>query len=612
MSNYADTSADLEIKECINQYQNFAVIAGAGSGKTTSLIKALSYVRNKHGKLLRRNNQNIVCITYTNAAVDVIKRRINSDELFFVSTIHVFLWRLIENHQSDIKTILKNKLIPEQIEKKRKDDDGGNNQKAQKARRRIDELTNELNNINHVNSFNYGDNGRRDYSSGKLNHDDIVDLSAIMIAEFSNLQKIIGQKYPFIFIDESQDTFSNVIEALNSVVMNSKQLPMMGYFGDSMQRIYDNNEEFKFPDSFKPIQKVENYRCSAEVIKLLNAIRPDLQQKPWGNNKTGSVKIRLIEAETGNGKRNTYTEEQIYNALNRFDNALEYFGWKQLNEVKQLFLTRQMIAQRQGFSGLNQLFTGEYASKSTEDDFKEGKHFALKPFMEVLIPLIEAHNRNDHSSIIKVMRQNSPLLDPRGTSQYLSIRDVTEKAQIAIHHLVNSWQDDNLKDILNIANKYELISLSERLAKNLDREPRTEIYDESLYEREKSDWLIDTLFQLKTNELIPYRNFILNLTPYSTQHGVKGDEFKKVLVVFDDTEANWHHYNFSRWLTPITAGKEATEGQKKKSLNLAYVCFSRAMEDLRIILFTTNPEQAKNELLKKRWFTDEQISIQNS
>jgi DNA helicase-2/ATP-dependent DNA helicase PcrA len=91
---------------------------------------------------------------------------------------------------------------------------------------------------------------------------------------------------------------------------------------------------------------------------------------------------------------------------------------------------------------------------------------------------------------------------------------------------------------------------------------------------------------------------------------VKGDEFKKVLVVFDDTEANLNLYSFSRLLTPTTAGKEPTDGQRQKSLNLAYVCFSRAEVDLRIILFTKYPSKAKQELIDKGLFSDGQISIQ--
>jgi DNA helicase-2/ATP-dependent DNA helicase PcrA len=84
-----------------------------------------------------------------------------------------------------------------------------------------------------------------------------------------------------------------------------------------------------------------------------------------------------------------------------------------------------------------------------------------------------------------------------------------------------------------------------------------------------------------------------------------------VLVLFDDTEANWHHYNFSRLLTPQTAGSVPTDGQAERGTKLAYVCFSRAERDLRIILFTPNPNGAGAELMSRGLFRNDQISIQS-
>ncbi|MBL1259984.1 MAG: ATP-dependent helicase [Thiotrichaceae bacterium] len=610
MNTHPDTLADLKIKACINRLKNFAVIAGAGSGKTGSLIKALTHVRNKQGKQLRAAGQKVVCITYTNVAVENIKRRMNLDELFSISTIHGFLWGLVEKYQSDIRNTLKDELIPKRIEKKRGDDNGGNSKTAQKARGQVARLEADLTNIHLVCQFRYDNSGRRDYSSGNLDHNDIIDLVSTMILKLPNLQKIIGQKFPYIFIDEAQDTFSSVMEALNQLA-SADGLPMVGYFGDPMQQIYENQEgEFNGPVGCKIIKKVENYRCSAEVINLLNAIRPNLQQKPGTNNVTGSVGIRLIQAEVGEGERKTYSDAQRLKALKHFDEALDYFQWSQTDKIKRLFLTRQMIAYRLGFAKLNQLCTGKYASKAAEDDFKEGEHFALKPFIDVLIPLIEAHKINDHAAMIQILRQHSPLLDPEGSSKLLSIGVVTEKSQAAINRLVEMWPIGTIKDILNMASQHGLIGLSSRLEDHLEREPRSEVFDDIEHAQEKGDWLLDELLKYKTDELSAYRKFILDLTPYSTQHGVKGDEFEKVLVVFDDTEANWNNYNFRRSLTPATEGKGPTEGQKKKSLNLTYVCFSRAMRDLRIIMFTENPAAAKQELIAKKWFKDEQITIQ--
>lgn len=609
-SSYKKTEADADIELCIDNAKNFKVLAGAGSGKTGSLVRALAYIRSKHEKSLRADGQQVACITFTNAAVDIIKSRTDLDDLFAVSTIHGFLWSLVKNYDANIRATLKDELIPLRIAKKQDEDNGGNSIRALEAREKVRRLLKDLEAIVSVNRFFYDEGGKRDYSAGFLDHDDIADLVPMMIKRFPALQKIIAQKFPYIFIDEAQDTFCQVIEAFNLVVEPSG-LPIIGYFGDPMQQIYDNRAgDFNGPAGTVLIKKCENYRCSTEVIKLLNVIRPTLEQVPGDKNVTGSVKIRLIQAEAGEGERNTYTVEQQSNALRKFDEALQYFNWAQDLEVKKLFLTRQMIAHRLGFSGLNRLFTGRFSSLTAQDHFKEGNHFALKPFMDVLVPLMTAYQEKNQVSIMKLLRDRSPLLHPNGVNQDRTVQDVVNQAHEAVDILGSIWSSASIKEILKTANKYHVIEVSETLKDHLNRSPRTEVYDERIHEREKGDWLLDEFLKLQTTELLPYRNFILNLTPFNTQHGVKGDQFKKVLVVFDDTEANWNNFNFSRLLTPTTAGKEPTSGQKQRSLNIAYVCFSRAVSDLGIIFFTLNPLEAKRELIAQKLFSEEQVSIQ--
>jgi DNA helicase-2/ATP-dependent DNA helicase PcrA len=600
----------VQIKSCIDNCQNFVVVAGAGSGKTGSLIKALIHIRQKYGEDLRIAGQQIVCITYTNAAVDVITQRTNLDKLFFISTIHSFLWSLVERYQSDIRVVLEKDLIPQRIEKQREKDNGGQSRTAIKARKRISELSQDIENLSEVKQFSYGDGSRRDYSNGRLDHDDIIDLVSIMISKSPVLRRVIGQKFPYIFVDEAQDTFYNVMEALN-LVAQPDGLPIIGYFGDPMQQIYDDNRagEFKGPEGAVIITKPENYRCSTEVIKLLNIVRPELQQVPGAKNVTGSVEIRLIQAETGDGNRGAYSAEQLSRALVNFDNALADFGWTGCTDVKQLFLTWQMIARRLGFSKLERLFRGQYASTAAKAAFEKGEHFALQPFMDVLLPLMEANAGQDQIAMTQIMRQYSPILEPSGINKSVSVEEVKNKVQAAIDALSVVWTTSSVKEVLTVAHKHNLIAISERLAQQLDRPRRVETYDDSQHSQEKSDWLIDEYLTYPTDELTPYRNFILESTPFGTQHGAKGEEFEKVLVVFDDTEANWNNFSFSRLLTPNTTGKKATEGQRRRSLNLAYVCFSRAIRDLRIILFTSDPLKAKRELVQKRLFIEDQISI---
>ena len=100
------TRADTEIKECIDENRSFSVISGAGSGKTQSLLTALSYIRGSKADVLRKNDQKILCITYTNRAVEVIFSRLNFDDTFYVSTLHSLLWTVIKRFSADIRKTL--------------------------------------------------------------------------------------------------------------------------------------------------------------------------------------------------------------------------------------------------------------------------------------------------------------------------------------------------------------------------------------------------------------------------------------------------------------------------------------------------------------------------
>jgi ATP-dependent DNA helicase UvrD/PcrA len=604
-----DTNSDISIRACIETSQSFHVVAGAGSGKTTSLVKALEHVRGIFGDRLIKNGQRVACITFTNRAVDVIKHRLKSDELFVVSTMHSFLWRLVGSFNSNIKETLINQFIPEKIAKKSEEDNGGTSKKAIAARKAIEEYQQDIIELDKVAQFDYRDGNHSDYQKGILGHDDVIRLSVLMMLEYSALQAIVGQKFPFIFLDEAQDTHPGVVEALNKIC-EKDGLPIIGYFGDPMQQIYDKRAgNFTGPEGSIFIPKEENFRCSTEVISLLNKFRTDIQQIPGPNNKLGSVKIRLIQAEEGVGYRKSYSDEQLERVNNKFDDAIAYFGWDDLPDVKRLFLARQMIARKLAFVSLHKLFTGKYASSRAQEDYESGDHFLLKPFIKVLAPLVTAYTNENKFSPIKILRDCSPILNPKGQNENSSVGDVIAEAEEVLVILIDMWSSKKLGEILRFSRDKGLINVSDRLSEHLDREPRLEEYDDETFSQEKGDWLVDEFFQLDTGDLIPYMKFIQDETPFSTQHGVKGEEYQKVLVLFDDTEANWSTYSFSKLLAPVASGKEPTDGQRKRSYRLAYVCFSRAEEDLRIILFTLDPNQAKKELLDSELFKEEQISI---
>lgn len=606
-----ETNADNQIKTCIDERKNFSVVAGAGSGKTTSLVTALSYIREKEGVSLRRDGKQIACITFTNRAREVISERLGWDDLYLVSTLHSFLWGEIKRFSSDIRNCLAETIIPAHIEKQREKDNGGNSKTAIAAREKAASLESDLNLVRDVSAFKYDDTSTfSNYPEGRLSHDDIIALAGALISTNQTLQRIIGQKYPYIFVDEAQDTFNEIVAAINDICADDG-LPLVGYFGDPMQQIYDKRAgDFHGPEAAIEIHKTENFRCSPQVIQLLNAFRKDVEQYAAGENAdiVGSVELYLVSAEEPQGPRKSYTEDQLERASLRFDGLMESWGWKEQEDTKLLFLVRQMIARRLGFIGLHRLFTGPYASSRAQENYESGEHMLLKPFVRAIWPLVLDHRSGNSKAVLDTLRKYSPAFDPEGANATRSIKEMLELADRLVGDLSEIWDNSVLGDVLRFVGDRQLYSFSERLTEELDRAPMEEEYDDKTHALDKGRWLADEFFQMKTNELATYIDFLNDKTPFSTQHGVKGEEYPKVCVVFDDTEAGWYNYSFTKMLTPATSG-EGTEGQMERSRKLAYVSFSRAVEQLKIVLFSLKPQDAKSELVGSGLFSDDQIYL---
>ncbi|MDI1311270.1 UvrD-helicase domain-containing protein [Prosthecobacter sp.] len=609
MPDRVQTVADQAVRECLATHRSFALIAGAGSGKTTSLVDALAEIRATQGATLRQNGQRIACITFTNRAVEVIRLRLGFDDLYYVSTLHSFLWSEISRFQRDIREALQNARLPALIAKAAEDDNGKDTKTARKAREKVARLEKELAGLPDVTDFSYDDVAFSDYLNGKLSHDDIIEIAGYLFRERTNFRRLIGVRYPFIFVDEAQDTYVPIVEGLNQTC-GAAGLPLVGYFGDPWQQIYEGRAgDFAPPEGGLSITKVENFRCSPQVIAFLNAFRTDVEQVAAGSNANvqGSVEIRLVRAEAPEGPRKRYSDAQLDRALAAMDQAIEGWGWADNPEVIRLFLVRQMIARRLKFSGLQQLFTGPYASQRTQDDYEAGEHHLLKPFLEVICPLIESSANGANRRVIDILRTNSPAYDPHGPNANRKLKDMIDQSKAQLGDLARIWDAATTKDALVYCRDNNLIRVSDRLAEQLARPPRAEEYDDEAHSEEKGDWLADGFFVMPTSELFAYREFIEENTPYSTQHGVKGEEYPNVLVVFDDVEANWNQYSFSKLLTPGIAG-EPTEGQQERGRKLAYVCFSRAEQHLKILFFTPAPEATRAELIAKGLFNDNQIT----
>ena len=291
-----DTDADIELRGYLSGSSRvcFVMVAGAGSGKTTSLIKALDHIGKTYGLELRRRNQQVACITYTEVAVGEIWGDVGNNPLFHVSTIHSFLWTLVKSFQKDIATWVRQRIETKLLELRQARATFGprvHQKTRDKNEQDIARYQNDLAAIAHVNRFTYESGG--DYPAGILGHDDIINMGPQLIKERPLLASIVANKYPFFFVDESQDTFPQVVDALKAVAERMAGKVTLGFFGDSMQQIYMTGVgAIPVGSGWKEITKPENFRCPATVLSVINNIRAGgdgLKQTRGRQQSTGGV-----------------------------------------------------------------------------------------------------------------------------------------------------------------------------------------------------------------------------------------------------------------------------------------------------------------------------------
>jgi DNA helicase-2/ATP-dependent DNA helicase PcrA len=234
-----DTEADQQLRQWLDadDLTSFIMVAGAGSGKTTSLVKALDHIRKTRGAKLRRRGQRIACITYTEIAAREISLDVGAEQLFHVSTIHSFLWTIIRPFQEDIRAWVTRRLhekIGERTEKL------GNPSMRPAPRARAEEdiarYRQQLAALPRVPGFAYRTGS--DYSKGILGHSDVLKMVPELLKEKALFRTIMAQRFPFVFVDESQDTEPQFVEALRAVDRQQPKTFCVGFFGDPMQQIY--------------------------------------------------------------------------------------------------------------------------------------------------------------------------------------------------------------------------------------------------------------------------------------------------------------------------------------------------------------------------------------
>ena len=124
----------------------------------------------------------------------------------------------------------------------------------------IERYRRQLTDIGSVKTFRYGTGS--DYSNGVLGHSDILKIGPEFIAVHALMQTVLARRFPVIFVDESQDTDPDFVEALCLVARTVPLGFCLGFFGDPVQKIYMQGAgPISLEEGWVMLEKPENFRC---------------------------------------------------------------------------------------------------------------------------------------------------------------------------------------------------------------------------------------------------------------------------------------------------------------------------------------------------------------
>ncbi len=551
MSNKAEKAAEKaneKLQSSIDNRESFIFEAGPGAGKTYSLHNSLDYIIKKYSETLRSKHQKIACISFTNTAVDEINDRVDKNPLIVSSTIHNFCWNLINGYQKEMREIISNE---------------------EKWKRSIEESEIEISKQKVV----YETGNKREISEKEiyLKHEDIPKIFS-RLCEYKKFSRILINKYPFLFIDEYQDSNKYFVKSLIDAYEGSENSSIIGLFGDHWQTIYDNDTMEKNPDKISTIiNKEANFRSYTNIVEFLNKLRPELIQNP-NKEEHGIIKVYHTNSWTGERRSGSVWKGELQDEerFKYFEIVKERFlsECTDKSNSKILILTHKLLSSYQNYENIIKSF------RYNEDVIK--KENAYISFLIDLEDMIQYYDDKKYADFFQLNN--------------LKISSINDKKLIKmeIESIKNMRETKTIGEVIEHLKTCEKITLSPKIEELENK------LNKHLENGEEPDRHLNEILKLKDvqyNEIIPLNEYIKEHTPFSTQHNVKGEEYENVLAVFGK---GWNRYNFNDMLEKI--GTENKEDKFIRCRNLFYVCVSRAICNLHILFTEKLSETSLNKL----------------
>jgi DNA helicase II / ATP-dependent DNA helicase PcrA len=561
---YEAARAWIALKGYLESGDSFVFEAGAGAGKTFSLLEALDYLIQRHGRRLVRSRQQIACITYTNVARDNILLRTDAHPSIFCETTHSFAWSLISSFQKQLRALLVK--LPEWQELL------------------ADAPPADVTGVEYA-------LGRRAIEEGKalLHHDDIFPLT-IHLLESAKFRNLLTSRFPVILIDEYQDTHAELIAAFEKHFFEKVGAPQFGFFGDHWQKIYGDGCGAIDNPALKRIGKGANFRSAPAIVDCLNRIRPDLKQVVKDPCASGSVKIFHTNGWIGkrltkNHWQGDLPQPEARSAFLEAKRILhDEHGWdfEDAMRTKILMLTQRAVATGQGYASLPNIFR-------FNDSFSQKRNEHLAFFIDHLEPAAEEFLKKRYGAMFEALDTRRPnFKSPADKSAWAS--SMSRLCELRASGTVGDVIA-HLKKIGRPQLPSKLLQLEAALARAVEA-------SEELDRRQSE---LKSLHSVRYTEVTELARFHQGHSPFETKHGVKGEQFENVLVVFG---RGWNEYDFKSFLEMSSnLSMNAIDREDyERYRNLFYVVCSRPKTNLALLFTHLLSPTAMDTLAK--WFAE--------
>lgn len=629
-----DNSVDVGIRECLQlgSGKSFITFAGAGSGKTYSLKQALDHLKSLYEADFSRQGKQVAVITYTNNAADEITDRIERNPIFSISTIHSFCWSTIAGFNSNIQQWYLDFIPPKlaQVEADHARLRGGT-KAAEKRERDIARYKKKLDWLSEPRVFKYDPNGVNS-SPESLSHDDVLKLFAHFLEAKPMMAELLINKYPFIFVDESQDTDKGVINALFSLQSAHPEKIVIGLFGDTMQRIFGGGEPQlgkSLPENWIEFNKQVNHRSAKRIVGLGNKIRQQDDQRlqfARSGSDEGTVRFFLLPFETSEKEK---AEENIRITM------AEVTGdtcWSNVDseDTAILLLEHKMVSRRLGFIELTDTLS---QSEKIKDRIFEGENSELNYFSKFILPLAEASLQGNRFEVMSQLRlvKSSLLEEDVFTDNSDDPLKLARLAEEALRDVVSN-NTVTFKQVLSTIAEHRLLPIPIKLKPLISPDDSERVSDD-IFQDFDLEFITDNIALSINSELDhdestawsnaletpfwqiqKYRDYIEERSIYRTHQGVKGNEFERVMAIMDDDEAGGFMFSYEQYLdakepsantiAKLNAGEDTGIDRTRR---LFYVTSTRAKSSLAHVIYTSDVGRVRASLLERGFALADEI-----